>query len=444
MFKILLVDDEKAILKSLTFALEQDYQVFTCDNGKDALELMRTHDISLVLLDLRLGKENGIDLMKKMLGHNPGAAIIIMTAYSSIESSVEAIQAGAFYFITKPVQTSQLLLLLEKAAGQLDMRRTINSLEDVIRNEIIGDSPQMQQVLRLIDQVKDTKAGVLITGESGTGKELIANKLHFTSNRRDQPFIAVNCAALPESLLEGELFGYKKGAFTGAVRDEPGIIRKAGKGTLFLDEIGEMDLRLQSKLLRFLQDGEVRQIGGDAVRVDVRVVCATNRNLEQEIAAGRFRSDLYYRINVITIVAPPLRERTGDLGHLVPYFIKKYSTAYGKAIQGIDPEAFELLSRYDFPGNVRECENIIQRAVLLCSGDTIAADDLNLKYRADRTQEDQQDRCVKVYAHEKMKDIERKVLDLALRSHGGNRRRTAESLGISERSLQYKIKEYSL
>jgi two-component system response regulator AtoC len=444
MFKILLVDDEKPILKSLAFALEQDYEVYTSDNGRDALELVREHDISLVLLDLRLGKENGIQLMKEILAINPGAAIIIMTAYSSIESSVEAIKEGAFYFITKPVQTSQLLLLLEKAARQLDMRRTINSLEDVIRKEIIGDSPQMQQVLRLIDQVKDTKAGVLITGESGTGKELIANKLHFSSNRRNQPFVAVNCSALPETLLEAELFGYKKGAFTGAVRDEPGIIRKASRGTLFLDEVGEMDLRLQSKLLRFLQNGEVRQIGGDSMLVDVRVICATNRNLEQEIAAGRFRSDLYYRINVITINVPPLRERTEDLEHLVPFFIKKYATAYRKPITGISPEAFELLSRYDFPGNVRECENIIQRAVLLCSGNVITVNDLNLKYRAARTQENQQGRYIKVYANETMKDIERKVLDFALRLHGGNRRKTAESLGISERSLQYKIKEYGL
>jgi two-component system response regulator AtoC len=444
MFKILLVDDEKTILKSLTFALEQDYEVYTSDNGQDALELVREHNISLVLLDLRLGKENGIQLMKDILAINPGAAIIIMTAYSSIESSVEAIKEGAFYFITKPVQTRQLLLLLEKAARQLDMRRTIDSLEDVIRKEIIGNSPQMQQVLRLIDQVKDTKAGVLITGESGTGKELIANKLHFSSNRRNKPFVAVNCAALPEALLEGELFGYKKGAFTGAVKDEPGIIRKASGGTLFLDEVGDMDMRLQSKLLRFLQDGEVRQIGGDSVLVDVRVICATNRNLELEIAAGRFRSDLYYRINVINIHVPPLRERTEDLKLLVPFFIKKYATAYRKPITGIRPDALELLSRYDFPGNVRECENIIQRAVLLCSGDVITANDLNLKNRAITSQENQQGRFIKVYANETMKDIERKVLDFTLRFHGGNRKKTAESLGISERSLHYKIKEYGL
>jgi len=443
MFKILVVDDERAILKSLSFALEQDYQVFTCSGGQQALELMERHRISLVLLDMRLGKEDGISLMKQMLELDPGAAIIIMTAYSSIESSVGAIQAGAFYFITKPVQTSQLLLLLEKAAGQLAMRETINSLEDVIRYDLVGDSPKSRELLRLIDQVKDTSASVLITGESGTGKELIAKKLHFTSRRRDKPFIAVNCAALPEALLESELFGHKKGAFTGAVRDEPGIIRKASEGTLFLDEIGEMDLRLQSKLLRFLQEGEVRQVGGDTAKVDVRVVCASNRDLEHEIAAGRFRSDLYYRINIIHLAAPPLRERIGDLDRLVPHFIKKYSAAYGKNVAGMRPDAFDLLARYDFPGNVRECENIIQRAVLLCEGEMIEAGALNLKYRAGGGQEEKEG-YIRVYARDTMKDTERKVIAFALKSHNHNRRRTAESLGISERSLQYKIKEYGL
>lgn len=443
MIKILVVDDEKTILKSLTFALEEIYQVYTCATGSGALALMEREQISLVLMDLRLGKENGIDIMKRMLSLNSGAAIIIMTAYSSIENSVEAIRAGAFYFITKPIQTNHLLLLLEKAAAQLSMQETIHDLEDVIRNDLIGDSPQMRETHRLINQVKDTAAGVLITGESGTGKELIARKLHFSSNRREKPFIAINCAALPESLLESELFGYKKGAFTGAAKDEPGLIRKADGGTLFLDEIGEMEPRLQSKLLRFLQESEVRQIGGDAIRVNVRVVCATNRNLEQEIAVGHFRRDLYYRINVINISATPLRERIDDLNHLVPYFIRKYAAAYGKRVTGINQEAMAQLRRYDFPGNVRECENIMQRAVLLCTGDTITSDALNLQYRPKVTEEDKEG-YIRIYSNETMKEVERKMLILALKAHDYNRRKTAESLGISERSLQYKIKEYDL
>ena len=443
MIKILVVDDEKTILKSLTFVLEEVYQVYTCATGSGALALMEREQISLVLMDLRLGKEDGIDIMKRMLALNPAAAIIIMTAYSSIENSVEAIRAGAFYFVTKPIQTDHLLLLLEKAAAQISMQETIHDLEDVIRNDLIGDSPQMRETHRLINQVKDTAAGVLITGESGTGKELIARKLHFSSNRREKPFIAINCAALPESLLESELFGYKKGAFTGAVKDEPGLIRKADGGTLFLDEIGEMEPRLQSKLLRFLQEGEVRQIGGDAVRVNVRVVCATNRNLEQEIAVGHFRRDLYYRINVINISATPLRERIDDLNHLAPHFIRKYAAAYGKRVTGISQEALTQLRRYDFPGNVRECENILQRAVLLCSGDTITSDALNLQYRPKITEEDKEG-YVRIFPNETMKEVERKMLILSLKAHDYNRRKTAESLGISERSLQYKIKEYDL
>lgn len=443
MIKILVVDDEKAILKSLTFALEEVYQVYTCATGSGALALMEREQIPLVLMDLRLGKENGIDIMKRMLALNSVAAIIIMTAYSSIENSVEAIRAGAFYFVTKPIQTNHLLLLLEKAAAQISMQETIHDLEDVIRNDLIGDSPQMRETHRLINQVKDTAAGVLITGESGTGKELIARKLHFSSNRREKPFIAINCAALPESLLESELFGYKKGAFTGAVKDEPGIIRKADGGTLFLDEIGEMEPRLQSKLLRFLQEGEVRQIGGDATRVNVRVICATNRNLEQEITVGHFRRDLYYRINVINISATPLRERIDDLNHLVPYFIRKYAAAYGKRVAGISQEAMAQLRRYDFPGNVRECENIMQRAVLLCTGDTITSDALNLQYRPKVTEEDKEG-YIRIYPNETMKEVERKMLMSALKAHAYNRRKTAESLGISERSLQYKIKEYDL
>jgi len=443
-FKILLVDDEKSILKSLTFALEENYQVFSCTTGNEALSLMAEHKIPMVLLDLRLGKEDGIALMKQLLEIVPEAAIIIMTAYSSIESSVEAIRAGAYYFITKPVQTSQLLLLLENVASQLAMREIIADLEDVIRSDIIGNSSQIQKILRLIDQVKDTAAGVLIMGESGTGKELVARKLHFSSNRKDKPFIPVNCAALPESLLESELFGHKKGAFTGAVQNEEGIIRKAHGGTLFLDEIGEMDSRLQAKLLRFLQDGEVRQVGGDARQVDVRIICATNRDLEQEIARGRFRADLYYRINIINIFVPPLRERISDLMLLVPHFIKKYNAAYDRNVRNIDKEAMDLLSRYGFAGNVRECENIIQRAVLLCSGTTITADTLDLKYRATEERDHLGDKCVRIYSNETLKEVEKKVLEFSLREHGGNRRRTARTLEISERALQYKIKEYGL
>ena len=316
--KLLIVDDETKILRSLKFLLEDRFEIYTCENSSEALEVFKNEKIYLVLLDLRLKEGSGLQLMKKFLQFEPNAIIIIMTAYSTIENSIDAIKSGAYYFITKPIDNDQLILLLNTANEKLQMYQRINSLEGHIRKDIIGESYPIKQINDLINKIKDTNATILITGESGTGKELIAQKIHRTSNRADKPFVTLNCAAMPGELLESELFGYKKGAFTGAYKDEVGVIRRADKGTLLLDEIGEMDLRLQSKLLRFLQEKEVRQIGDSKTNeVDVRIICITNRDLEKEVKAGKFREDLYYRINVINIVAPPLRERMEDLKYYI-------------------------------------------------------------------------------------------------------------------------------
>lgn len=444
--KLLIVDDENIILRSLRFLLEDYYEVFTSDNYNDALKIFKKEKISLVLLDLRINEDNGLDLMKEFLKIDSSTIIIIMTAYSTIENSINAIKSGAYYFITKPIESEQLLVLLKTADEKVRMAKKISHLEGHIKKEILGESEKIKQIIKIINMIKDTDATVLITGESGTGKELIAQKIHTSSNRADKPFVAINCAAIPGQLLESELFGYKKGTFTGAYKDEIGLIRKADNGTLFLDEIGEMDLKLQSKILRFFQEKEIRQLGDEKrYKVDVRIICATNKELKKEAELGNFREDLYYRINVINIVAPPLRERIEDLKYLVPYFIEKYNISFNKDIKGITDEAYNLLKGYRFEGNVRELENIIQRAVLLNTGEYIDTDSLNLfQNHLRQVSNNNDENFIKIYEGESLKDVEKKVLEFALNNNNQNRKWTAEKLGISERTLRYKIKEYNL
>jgi len=444
--KLLIVDDEAKIVRSLKFLLEDNFEVHTSGNPTEALDIFKKERIYLVLIDLRLKEDSGLDLMEKLLELEPNVIIIIMTAYSTIENSINAIKSGAYYFITKPIDNDQLLLLLNTANEKLKMVQRISHLEGHIKKDIIGESPYIKEVINIINKVKDTDATILITGESGTGKELIAQKIHRSSNRAEKPFVAINCAAMPRDLLESELFGYKKGAFTGASKDEIGIIRRANKGTLLLDEIGELDLRLQSKLLRFLQDKEVRHIGDEKThKVDVRIICITNRNLKMEVEVGNFREDLYYRINVIDLVAPPLRERIDDLKDLVPYFIDKYNISFNKNVRGIAQEAYEMLSNYSFKGNIRELENIIQRAVLLSTSDYIEPDVIHISpQKIINSSNDSIKNHIKIYDGENMKEIEKKVIEFTLKNNNKNRKWTADSLGIGERTLRYKIKEYNL
>lgn len=444
--KLLIVDDEIKILRSLKFLLEDHFEVYISDNADEGFNLFNKEKISLVLLDLRLKEESGLDLMKRLLDKDPETIIIIMTAYSTIENSIEAIKAGAYYFITKPIENEQLLVLLNTASEKIKMAKKISTLEGHIKKDIIGNSESIKKINTVINKIKDTDATILITGESGTGKELIAQKIHSSSNRSKYPFVAINCAAMPGELLESELFGYKKGAFTGAYKDEIGIIRKADQGTLLLDEIGEMDLRLQSKLLRFIQEKEVRQIGNEnTYKVDVRIICATNKDLKEQVKLENFREDLYYRVNVINIQVPPLRERIDDLEFFIPYFIDKYNISFNRNIRGISGDAYNLLRTHEFEGNVRELENIIQRAVLLNIGDYIEVDSLNLNpQKLNKLVNNNQEDFIKIYEGENMKQIEKKVIKFALDCNNQNRKRTSESLGISERTIMYKIKEYDL
>lgn len=451
MEKLLIVDDEASIRNSLRFALEDAYEVYTAEDETSAVEILGRHkDIGIVLLDLRLGVSDGIQVLKKMKGLCPDVVVIMMTAYGTIESSVKAIKAGAYYYVEKPIKVDELLLLLDKAKEYIALHSKIKYLSDQMKQNhfaynIIGDSKKITDVFDLIDRVKDIDSNVLITGESGTGKELVARAIHFQGKRKDNPFYVINCSAIPGHLLESELFGFKKGSFTGAFEDRKGIIELSHQGTLFLDEIGDMDMYLQTKLLRVIQDKEIRPVGSSqGIKVDVRFISATNKDLHEEIQCKTFRKDLFYRLNVIHIHMPPLRERREDIPKLVDYFIKKYNASLGKNIKGITANALDAIERYKFDGNVRELQNIIERAVALTKQSYISAQDLPEELFITENRVKTSDDRIPIYVGENMKIVERKVIERTLAQLGGNRKKTAEVLGISERALRYKIKEYGL
>nr|WP_243429082.1 sigma-54 dependent transcriptional regulator [Clostridium pascui] len=443
----MVIDDESSICTALSFALEDDYEVFTANNEETALAIINEVDINIILLDLRLGDENGIEILKKIKIVNKEIMVIMMTAFGTIESSVEAIKNGAFYYITKPINMEELDILMKKAEEYIGLNSKIKYLSDKVDKNynIIGSSSKMKEVFNLIDRVKDVNINVFITGESGTGKELVARAIHFNGKRKDKPFNVINCSAIPDNLLESELFGYKKGAFTGAAEDRKGIIELSSEGTLFLDEIGDMDINLQTKLLRVIQDKEIRPVGSNKIiKVDVRFISATNKNLKEEVKRGNFRQDLFYRLNVINIQIPPLRERMEDMPEIIEYFIKKYSNQFEKRINGITAGALQALEGYKFNGNVRELQNILERAVVLTRNEYIDKEDLPPEIFESENILLLKDHLIPIYVGEDMKTIEKKVIEYNLKKFKQNRKNTAEALGISERNLRYKIKEYEL
>ncbi|WP_179948106.1 sigma-54-dependent transcriptional regulator [Geosporobacter ferrireducens] len=450
MEKLLIVDDETSICTSLSFALEDEYQIFVAEDESTALQLLTKQDIAIILLDLRLGSSDGIQLLKQIKTHKPDIVVIMMTAYGTIESSVEAMKAGAFYYIAKPINIDELHLLLLKAKEYMSLNSRIKYLTDQIslnqgRYNIIGTSKKITHVFDLIERIKDIDSNVLITGESGTGKELVARAIHTCGNRQNKPFHIINCSAIPGHLLESELFGFKKGSFTGAFEDQKGIIELSNGGTLFLDEIGDMDLNLQTKLLRVIQDKKIRPIGASKeIQVDVRFISATNKDLREEIKLNTFRMDLFYRLNVIHIHMPPLRERKEDIPKLTDFFIKKYNIAFSKEIKGITHKALDIIEKYKFDGNVRELQNIIERAVALTNHSFIHEEDLPEELFITENVFNPHDDLLPIPVGESMKHIEKKVITATLKKYEGNRKRTAEILGISERALRYKIKEYQL
>ncbi|WP_286885099.1 sigma-54-dependent transcriptional regulator, partial [Aneurinibacillus sp. UBA3580] len=379
---VLILDDERAICTSLSFALEDAYDITAFTDPMEGLRAMEQHPFDIVLLDLRIGSRSGIDILRQIKQKHPSVIVIMMTAYASIESSIEAIKQGAYYYIEKPINTEEIQLLMMKALEHKRLSLQVETLHAQLqqtsgRRCFVGKSKAMEHVFSMIERVKDIDSNVLITGESGTGKELVARAIHDTGRRKNGPLEIVNCAAIPETLLESELFGYEKGAFTGATQRKEGKWAAANGGTLFLDEISEMPLALQAKILRVLQEREVTPLGSNRkISLDVRIVSATNKRLEQMVAEGTFREDLYFRLNVIPISVPPLREREGDLPLLLEYFLQKYSREMDKAPKRLSAAARRLLLAYNYPGNIRQLGNIIEYAVALSSSDIITEEDL--------------------------------------------------------------------
>ena len=443
-FRILVVDDEPAQRELVSgFLKKQGFDVSSAESGVKAVELFRQDSIDLVLTDQKMPNMSGLDLLQAVRAINPEVPVIFMTAFGSIEAAVSAIQGGATDYLTKPLNLDELLFRIRQAGDHrrlfIENRELRETLQGRHRIEgIIGESGPMLDVISLVRRAAPSEATVLIRGESGTGKELIAKAIHFASPRASGPLVKVNCAALPETLLESELFGHEKGAFTGAVTSRQGRFELANGGTLFLDEIGDLPLHLQAKLLRVLQEREYEKVGSSRpVKVDVRILAASHRPLEALIKAGQLREDLYYRLNVVTILIPPLRERRSDLSLLIEHFLRRFAEKNGKTIRGVTREARDILLRYDYPGNVRELENLIERAVVLTRDEVIGSGDLPLTVQdSEAADEPGTNLTVTVEA------LERRMIRDALARSRGVQTEAAELLGISERALRYKLIKY--
>ncbi len=449
--RILIVDDDEALRDSLgMFLAAEGFDVVLADGAVKALELLEAAPVDLVLCDLRMPGTDGLELLPQIHRRLPGVTVLMMSAYGSADLAIEAMQRGAYDYLAKPFQPSEVLLAIRKARERERLRRANALLQrDVDRvigtRPIVAASEAMIRVLELVERAAEYKATILLTGESGTGKEVLARALHAQSGRRDDSFVALNCGAIPEALLESELFGHAKGAFTGADRARRGLFVEASGGTLFLDEVGEMPLALQVKLLRVLQEEEVRPVGESKPRkVDVRVLAATARNLHQEVAEGRFREDLFYRLNVLHIEVPALRDRREDIPLLVDHFVDSSSRSLGKPIRGVADDALARLTNYAWPGNVRELENVIERAVILADSERITLRELPRTVADDATAPADSLESGNLCLKRARSKFEADHILRALEATGGNRTHAARLLEISHRALLYKIKEYGL
>ncbi|GAB6146343.1 sigma-54-dependent transcriptional regulator [Desulfocicer niacini] len=455
MDKILIVDDEKNYPTILGEVLkEEGFEPVTAASGLMALEILKSEGIDLVLTDVMMPGMDGIELLAQIKEFNATLPVIVMTAHGSVEKAVEAMQKGAFTYILKPFDNDTLVAHITKALAIHEIVKENSRLREEIStrynfDNIIGKSKPMKELYNVIQKVAPTNASVLIEGESGTGKELAARSIHYNSLRGEFPLVAVNCTAFAESLLESELFGHEKGAFTGAAAMKKGRFELAGQGTLFLDEIGELPTSIQVKLLRVLQEKTIERVGGTTpLPVDFRLIAATNKNLEKEVKRGHFREDLYYRLNVVKAVMPPLREREGDIPLLVNHFIQKYAheRKSSQALNGVDPQAARLLFEYAWPGNVRELENIIERAVILATGDSITADDLPMKLRSPSSAPSMQLEDIPENAglSETLMAVEKRMIKRAMALSGNVQTRAAEILGIGKSGLNQKLKKYGM
>ncbi len=470
--KILVADDEQNLRRVLVALLRREgHEVVQAASGLEAIE--RLADVDVVITDLRMPGADGMEVLRTASKNHPHVPVIMITAYGSVGQAVEAIKAGAFDYIEKPFEQDSIRLIIDKAIGQasanrLAPRQTLYSMAETGKYGLIGQSPEMHSIFAVIEKVADTPSTVLITGESGTGKELVAKALHEQSSRKNQPFIKINCAAIPKTLMESELFGYEKGAFTGATSSKPGRFELADGGTLFLDEIGEIPVEMQVKLLRAIQESEFERVGGlKTIKVDVRLITATNRDLELETQRGNFREDLYYRLNVVPLQIPPLRLRKGDIPLLVQHIIKKFNERLKKTITGIADDALAALEAHAWPGNIRELENVLERTILFSKGDRIERVDLQLVGQAipepPRTTtndsgsmapitDDETDADNPAEVSGSLKDavraetarVERELIVKALDETSGNVTQAARLLKISRKSLQMKMKEFGL
>src|SRR3990172_2585465 len=460
---ILVIDDERSMREFLSIMLEKEgYKVVAMDNGNDALDYIRKsgdpetgsgHGFDLIITDIKMPKVGGIDILKESMSLNPNTPVIMITAFASTDVAVEAMKLGAYDYITKPFKVDEIKIIIKNALEKKSLFDENISLKEELKgryqfSNIIGKSDKIQKVFELIMKVANSKSTVLITGESGTGKELVARAIHYNSERKVQPFVSISCSAIPETLLESELFGHQKGAFTGADSEKRGLFEVADGGTFFLDEVSEAPPSIQAKLLRVLQEKEFKRIGGvKDIKVDVRVIAATNKNLHKLIEDGKFREDLYYRLNVIPIELPSLRERKADIPLLVSHFINKYNSINKKGIKGIRPEAKEMLERYIWRGNVRELENVIERAVTLETNDNIQADSLSdeiRNYKIEPLKIITEIPSEGVNLEDYITKIEKDIILSALEKTGWVKKKAAELLDMSFRSFRYKLQKYDI
>lgn len=453
--KILVADDEQSMREFLDIMLKKEgYKVSLASNGEEVLKLAEKDIFDLILMDIRMPKLDGIAVLKKIKALSPETIVVMITAHASADTAIKAMKEGAYDYVTKPFKVDEIKLIIRNALEKKNLQKENILLKQVVRDRyhfdnILGQSPKMLALYDLLEKVGPTKTNILIAGESGTGKELVAKAIHYNSPRKDKPFVTLNCGAIPEFLIESELFGHMKGAFTDAIATKKGLFEMADEGTIFLDEISELPLLMQVKLLRVLQDKEFKRVGGtEDIRVDVRIISATNKDLEEGVREKRFREDLFYRLNVIQIKLPPLRDRREDISLLIMHFLKRYSEELNKNITGISPEALRVLLNYDFPGNVRELQNIIERAVALESAQELTSQNLSSYL-------DQQPSLKKrsidldipnegLDLEKVVEELERNLLLKALDRTKGTKKKAAELLRIKFRSMRYRLEKYGL
>ena len=446
--RVLIIDDEQNLIVSLTLALRSEFDVSAALTAEEGVEKFRTGQFCLALLDLKINEDDGLQVLEQLKAISKNAAVIVITAFGSIRSSVEAMKRGAFTYLTKPVDLEELKIYMRQAIHFQELNQAVDHLTDALNAKyddygMQGNSEAICRVRGMISKLKNVEASVVVTGESGTGKELVARALHFSGARKMGNFVEVNCAAIPDGLLESEFFGHRKGAFTGAVQDMEGKFQQADGGTLFLDEIGELPLPLQVKFLRALQEHVVTPIGSAApVHVDVRVVAATNQNLEELVRQGKFREDLYYRLHVMEIHVPPLRERREDIMVLCGYYLSGYAKSHGLPPFELTPEALDVLMRYSYPGNVRQLFNVLEFSALMCTDGRITVANLPQELLRPVSGDGSAPELDDLLADIPLRELERKAILATLKKNHGQKKAAAQKLGISDRNLRYKLQEY--